>query len=75
MNNSVGKIVAISDLNVKVLINNNDIKINDVLYTNLNGEERSFEVVEINDMIATTIPFESVIGLKKGVELQKKEMD
>lgn len=73
MNNSVGKIVAISDLNVKVLINNNDIKINDVLYTNLNGEERSFEVVEINDMIATTIPFESVIGLKKGVELQKKE--
>lgn len=73
MNNSVGKIVAISDLNVKVLINNNNIKINDVLYTNLNGEERSFEVVEINDMIATTIPFESVIGLKKGVELQKKE--
>lgn len=73
MNNSIGKIVAISDLNVKVLINNNDIKINDILYTNLNGIERSFEVVEINDMIATTIPFESVIGLKKGVELQKKE--
>ena len=69
----VGVIVSISDLNVKVLLETKDIKINDILYTNLNGEERSFEVVEINDMIATTIPFESVIGLKKGIQLSKKE--
>lgn len=70
---TVGIIVAISDLNVKVLLENNDVKIKDILYTNFNGKERSFEVVEINDMIATTIPFESVNGLKKGVQLSKKE--
>ena len=69
----VGIIVSISDLNVKVLLENNNIKIKDILYTIFDGEERKFEVVEINDMIATTIPFESVIGLKKGIELSKKE--
>ncbi len=69
----VGIIVSISDLNVKVLLEDNDVKIKDILYTNYKGEERTFEVVEINDMIATTIPFESVIGLKKGIELSKKE--
>ena len=72
-NNKVGVIVSISDLNVRVLLDNNDIKINDILYTEYEGEERNFEVVEINNMIATTIPFESVHGLKKGIELQKKE--
>lgn len=71
--NTVGIIVAISDLNVKVLLEKNDIKIKDILYINFNGEERSFEVVEINDLIATTIPFESVNGLKKGIKLFKKE--
>jgi len=71
--NNAGVIVAISDLNVKVLLENDDIKINDVLYTNFNGKKRSFEVVEINDLIATTIPFESVNGLKKGIKLSKQQ--
>lgn len=68
----VAKIIAISDLNVKVLLFTDEIKINDILFTEINGAEKSFEVVEINDMIATTIPFESVVGLKKGIELEKK---
>ena len=71
--NNAGVIVAISDLNVKVLLESDDIKIKDVLYTNFRGEKRSFEVVEINDLIATTIPFESVNGLKKGIELFKQQ--
>ena len=72
-NRNVGVIIAISELNVKVLLNDNNIKINDILYTIYKGEERSFEVVQIDDMIATTIPFESVNGLKKGIELGIKE--
>lgn len=72
-NEKVGVIISISELNVKVLLNNNDVKINDILYINSNGNERSFEVVQIDDMIATTIPFESVIGLKKGLKLSKKQ--
>lgn len=73
LDKTIGKIIAISDLNVKVLLFSNDIKIDDILFATINGEERSFEVVEINDMIATTIPFERVVGLKKGIELKKKD--
>ncbi len=69
----VGVIVAISDLNIKVLLDSSDIKVKDILYADINGEERTFEVVEIKEMIATTIPFESVIGLKKGIPLYKKQ--
>ena len=72
-NNIVGIITAISDLNVKVLLTDNSLKINDMLYTVINGEERTFEIVEINEMVATTIPFENVIGLKKGIKLSKKQ--
>lgn len=74
LDKKIGKIIAISDLNVKVLLFSNEIQINDILFATIRGEERSFEVVEINDMIATTIPFERVVGLKKGIELQKKDM-
>ena len=44
--NKVGVIIAITDLNVKVLLENNDIEIKDILYTNYDGIERTFEVVE-----------------------------
>ena len=30
--NSIGKIIGVSDLNIKVLLNNNDVKIKDILY-------------------------------------------
>lgn len=69
----IGKIISVSDLNVRVLLNSNsDIKIGDILYFESNGIETSFEVVEVNEMIATTIPFENVIGLKKGIVLFKR---
>ena len=72
-NNSIGVIISVSELNVKVLLNNNDVKIHDILYINNEDTERTFEVVQVDDMIATVIPFESVIGLKKGIELCKKD--
>ena len=69
----IGKIISISDLNIKVLLVDDSVRINDILSLEVNGQERLFEVVEINELIATTIPFESVIGLKKGMELYKRE--
>ena len=71
--NIIGKIIAISDLNVKVLLTDSSIQINDILCANISNKDYLFEVVEINEMIATTIPFESVIGLKKGIELVKRQ--
>jgi len=67
---SIGKIIGVSDLNVKVILLENNIKIGDILSCTLNDKIYRFEVVEIDSNIATTIPFESVIGLKKGIDLE-----
>ena len=70
----IGNIVSISDINVKVCINGEkNIKIGDILETNLNNKKLKLEVVELDNYIATTIPFSSVIGLKKGENVYLKE--
>ena len=69
----VGKLITISDLSVQILLAQNDIKINDVLKLDSKYGNIKFEVVEINDNIATAIPFSSVIGLHKGIEVYKEE--
>ncbi|MGE5455538.1 MAG: F0F1 ATP synthase subunit beta [Ignavibacteriales bacterium] len=68
----VGKIISISQLNVQVLLSTNSIKINDILFTKVKGTIRRFEVVEFKNNIAFTVPFDSVIGLSKGIELEKE---
>lgn len=71
---SVAKIIEISELNVKVLLINNKVKIKDILtYKQDDGTNHRFEVVEIDSNIAYTIPFESVNGLKKGLNLELEE--
>lgn len=69
----VGKLITISDLSVQILLAQNDIKINDVLKLNPKYGDIKFEVVEINDNVATAIPFSSVIGLHKGIDVYKEE--
>jgi F-type H+-transporting ATPase subunit beta len=69
-NNNIGKIIGVSDLNIKVLLSNDKIKIKDVLY--YEDEEKvihRFEVTEIDEDIAQAVPFESVQGVKKGIDL------
>lgn len=72
---SVGKIIQISELTVQVLLSSNNIEIRDVLYCIVDGKKHSFEVVELDDHYATTIPFSNVRGLKKGLELEKEPED
>lgn len=70
-NNKVGKIIGVSDLNVRVLLGDEPIKISDVLfYKDENDINHRFEVVEIDSNIARAIPFENVQGVKKGIELE-----
>ena len=65
-----GTIVSVSDLNVKVLLNNpENVIVGDVLQTNYRNVISRFEVVEVSGNIAKTIPFDSVIYLKKGVPI------
>ena len=70
----IGKIVTVSDLSVGVLLNDASlVNIKDILYTNYNNISYKFEVVEINNNVAKTIAFDSVIYLKKGIPIYKSE--
>ena len=62
----IGRIIGISELNVKVLLFSENVKINDILTCEDEEGIRKFEVVQIDNNVASTVPFERVIGLKKG---------
>lgn len=71
---SVGKIISISSLNVKVILYGTSIKLKDILYfVDDQNIKHSFEVEEINKNIALTVPFETVNGLSKGIDLYLQE--
>jgi len=70
---SIGRILEISELNVKILLYDNKVQIKDVVSCKVEKKEHQFEVVEIEDSIAYAVPFERVIGLKKGLEVEKKK--
>ena len=70
----IGTIISVSDLNVKVLLNDpTTVKIGDILVAKTNKVENKFEVVEVVGNVAKTIPFDSVIYLKKGIEVSKSD--
>jgi len=65
----IGRIISISELNVQILLFEKSVKIGDILVAEYKNQEYKFEVIELKDNIATTIPFESVNGLKKGIDV------
>ena len=70
----VGKILTISELNVQILLNGEKVKYHDILCTNIKGKEILFEVTEEDGNVVSAVPFQSVIGLKKGLEVFKKDV-
>ena len=65
-----GTIISVSDLNVKVLLDDaSSVIVGDVLESDYRNIIQKFEVVEVTGNIAKTIPFDSVIHLKKGIPL------
>lgn len=68
----IGKIIAISDLNVTILATGQNAKNRDILVTELNGKEHLFEVSDVKENQLSCIPLNSVIGLKKGLDVYKK---
>lgn len=69
----VGRIVSISELNVTVLLTDGKVKIRDILYTYNKGKKIEFEVSEEDGEVISAIPFQSVVGLKKGLDVYKAE--
>ena len=70
----IGRIIAVSDLNVKILLNDvTNVSIQDILFANYNNFIYKFEVVEIHENIAETIAFDNVMYLKKGIPVAKQQ--
>ncbi len=67
----VGKIISVSELNVTVLITEDKVKFHDILYVYNKGKKVEFEVAEEDGKVVSAIPFQSVIGLKKGLDVYK----
>ena len=68
----VGKIISIFDISVEVILSDENVKIGDILTTDGEDNNYSFEVVSINNISATCISLGSTRGLKKGTEVVKK---
>lgn len=72
---SVGRIIGISELDVKILVAEDSVKIKDILVyeDKETKKEYKFEVVQIVGNVAHSTPFDSVKGLKKGFEVSLEE--
>lgn len=71
----IGKIIAISNLRVDILLdaNVNDINIRDLVWTEEDGCCRWFEIVQIEGRVVLAVPLSSVNGLRKGVDVYLQE--
>lgn len=66
----IGKVIAISELNVSVLLNPGEkAKYHDILYVQSRGKKIRLEVAEVDGSVVRAIPFENVVGMKKGLEV------
>lgn len=71
---SIGKIISVSELNVRAIIGENvRIKKQDVVYCYVDGVINEFEVMGIENNIISAIPFGSVHKLSKGIDIYLKE--
>ena len=69
----VGKIISISDIRVNVYrLEDVEIKIGDVLRSEVGDKEYEFEVAEINGNEIVCVALKLVIGLSKGIDVFKK---
>lgn len=67
----IGKIISVSEMNVRVLSLENKVKVKDVLTAKTRKGEIKLEVAEVDKNIITTIPLQSVIGLRSGLDVYK----
>lgn len=73
MGELVGKVISVSELNVKVLVEDGKIHLQNILYADVRGKRVSFEVAEEDGNVVSAIPLQSVVGLKKGTEVYRLE--
>lgn len=67
----IGKIISVSEMNVRILSLNSDVKVKDLLSVRTRKGEVKLEVAEVDKNVIITIPLQSVIGLKNGLDVYK----
>lgn len=70
---SLGKIIAVSSMRVEVLLSDTDVRVKDIIKTVGVPRENRFEIAEIKGNLAIAVPFDSVIGLTRGVDVERVE--
>lgn len=73
MEKLVGKVISVSELNVRVLVEEGKIRIQNILYADVRGKRVCFEVAEEDGNVVSAIPLQSVVGLKKGTPVYRLE--
>lgn len=69
---SIGKVMTIAENSVKIFLDDdNAVSPGDLLMAHIDDREVYFEVIKIKNNLATAIPLQSVIGLKKGEVVEK----
>lgn len=69
----IGKIVGLSDLTIEILVDDAKVKIKDIVSTSVGGKKYRFEVAKVTGNHIFAIPFQSIIGLSKGLDVEKEE--
>jgi F-type H+-transporting ATPase subunit beta len=65
----VGKLITISNMRVEILLEYREIKFRDIVSVKAGELEHRFEIVRVSGSIALAIPFDNVIGLKRGLDV------
>ncbi len=72
MKEFVGKIIAVSELNIQVLVPDGKVRFHEILYAENRGRKIYMEAAEINRSVVSAIPFQNVTGLKKGLDVYRE---
>lgn len=74
MSEIVGKIVAVSELNVQILVDpSKKVQLRDILYVDYKEKRYVFEAEEAERSVIHALPFQNIAGLRKGLEVWKAD--
>ncbi len=68
---SLGRIIAVSSMRVEILLSQTDVRVKDIVETVGSEHKNRFEIAQIAGNLAIAVPFDSVIGLTRGVEVER----
>lgn len=67
---SVGRIISVSNMRVEILLNQSNLKLRDIVSTRIGNQLHRFEIAKIDGNVAMAIPFENVVGIRRGLEVE-----